>query len=650
VPSAVNDSLVGRELDSRYRVVSRVAEGGMATVYVGLDTRLDREIALKVMRPRLAEDEAFVTRFRREARSAARLSHPNVVAVYDQGEDDGQVFLAMEYVPGHTLRQVLTHEGALTPRAALDILDPVLQALAAAHAAGIVHRDVKPENVILREDGVVKVADFGLARAVSSLGEGQSSTASSGVILGTVSYLSPEQVERSGVDVRSDVYAAGLVLYEMLTGEKAFSGESPIQVAFQHVHGAVPAPSTRVSTLSPALDMLVAAATARDPARRPANAQDYLALVRRTRAGLTAAELDRRPSSDPNGGPAAPAALSRTAALPLGHRPPTSDTGSSTAAAAVAAPPESRRARRKADEGQRDGAVPGARGTWPLVLVGVLVVGLVTAWFFLAGPGASTVVPSVLGKSAAVAQAQLETAHLRVARVDAYDEKVPKGRVVSTSPKAGAEVGRGTQVTMTVSRGAERYAVPSLIGHSPAEAQTILKRRKLAVGELREDYSETVTAGLVMASSPGEGKLLKPGSEVDLVVSRGREPIQVQDFTGKPADQATAWLTDAGLKVSTKQQPTDTVPKGTVVSQDPTSGTRYRGDTVTLVVSAGPNLVQVPDVAGQRLEDARHVLEQAGFKVKVQRFMGGVFGTVQSQDPPAGSMQPQGTTITVVVV
>jgi beta-lactam-binding protein with PASTA domain/serine/threonine protein kinase len=644
VSSAVNDSLVGRELDARYRVMSHLADGGMATVYVAMDTRLDREIALKVMRPHLADDDAFVSRFRREARSAARLSHPNVVAVFDQGEDAGQVFLAMEYVPGHTLRQVLTDEGALTPRAALDILDSMLQALAAAHRAGIVHRDVKPENVILREDGVVKVADFGLARAVTS----QSNT-STGMILGTVAYLSPEQVERSIADVRSDVYAAGLVLFEMLTGEKAFTGETPIQIAYQHVHGAVPTPSSRIPTLSPALDALVASATARDPDRRPADADAYLAEVRRVRSKLTPAELDQRPQSHPNGTRIATGELSRTAALPLGQQ---SSDAVPVAAASVAAPP--RESRRQAQGTGSDDRVRGLLSgpwRWPAIAAGVLLVAALLAWFFLAGPGASTRVPNVVGKTAAVAKTQLEAAHLRVDPADAFNEKVPKGVVISTDPASGREVGRSTKVTMTVSLGPERYAVPSLIGHSPADAQTLLTQAKLAVGNVTEDYSEKVTVGLVMASNPGEGKLLKPGTAVDIVVSKGRQPIEVQDFTGKPADDAVKWITDAGLKVKADdQQWSDTVPKGSVISQDPTSGIRYRGDTVTLVVSKGPEVTTVPNVAGKNENEAKKILEDAGFQVKIERFMGGIFGTVRSQDPPGDSQQPKGTTITLIVV
>lgn len=290
--TASTHPLVGELVDGRYRVLRHLADGGMATVLLATDTRLDREVALKVMRPDLAADETFVARFRREARSAARLSHPNVVPVLDQGEDGGLVWLAMEYVEGRTARAVIDAEGALTPRAALDILEPVLTGLAVAHDAGYIHRDVKPENVLIAGRGPVKVADFGLARAVTS----QTTTAEDGVLFGTVAYLSPEQVERGIADARSDVYAAGLILFELLTGQRAVEGESPIHVAFQHVHGSLPVPSEVVEDLPTELDDLVALATHRDPDERPRDAGAYLAELQRVRADLSTEQLDRRPT------------------------------------------------------------------------------------------------------------------------------------------------------------------------------------------------------------------------------------------------------------------------------------------------------------------------------------------------------------------
>lgn len=624
----MTESLLGHVVDGRYRVVSHIADGGMASVYLALDTRLDRDVALKVLRRDLAQDEAFASRFRREARSAARLSHPNVVSVFDQGEDDGHMFLAMEYVPGQTLREVMRAEGPLTPRAALDIVAPVLQALGAAHRAGIIHRDVKPENIILREDdGTVKVADFGLARAVST----QTTTSQTGVLLGTVAYLSPEQVERGIADARSDVYAAGLILFEMLTGSKAFTGDTPIHIAYQHVHGSVPAPSSRVTSVPHELDALVALATARDPDQRPSDAADFLTEVRRSRAMLTPAELDRRPEgarAEALG--ASTVAVERTSALPLAERPGADD----------AMEPEPRRRR-----------PTGAVWRWAAAALGVVLIAALAAWWFLAGPGSPTVVPRTTNLTYARAVALLQHAHLGADRIDSFDETVPKGIVMSTDPGAGAHVGRGTDVKVTVSKGPERYAVPAVLNKSQAEATDQITAAKLTVGKVSQAFSDTVTQGLVISVDPAAGTPLKRGAPVDLVVSQGRQPIPVTDFTGQPAAQAIDALTKAGLQVdATQQQNSDTVPKGNVIRQSPSGGTLYKGDRVTLVVSKGPVMVTVPNVEGSQEGDATKVLTAAGFKVSVQRFMGGIFGTVRSQDPPAGSQQPKGSTITLVVV
>ena len=618
----------------------------MASVYVALDERLDREVALKVMRPSLAADETFVSRFRREARSAARLSHPNVVAVYDQGEDEGRMFLAMELVNGHTLRQVMQDEGPLTPRAALDIIDAVLQALGAAHSAGLIHRDVKPENVILREDGVVKVADFGLARAVTSA----TSTAQTGVLLGTVAYLAPEQVERGIADARSDVYAAGLLLFEMLTGTKAFSGDTPIHVAYQHVHSTVPAPSSRVSTVPPELDRLVALATDRDPDGRPVDANAFLRQVRRSRVALTPAELDRRP------GPASAASsMTSTVAMP---RPVGDARDGHTAVVPVPRPTRTRPDRRR-------GRPPGRRLGRPLDRRALVPPALAagrpgrrcsgsppspggSSWPV---PGASTTVPQVVSLSQAQAQQRLTRSHLS-ARVDqAFDERVKAGLVMTSDPGAGADVHRGSTVRLTVSKGPERYSVPDLVRSSRAEAQRQLTAQRLQVGQVTEAYDETVPAGQVISTDPEARTSVKRDTRVALVLSKGREPIDVVDWTGRSADTAVTSLTNAGLTVdATAQENSATVPKGSVIRQDPASGTLFRGGKVTLVVSKGPEMVKVPDVERKQEDEARAILERAGFKVEVQRFLGGAFGTVRLQDPEGGSMAPKGSTVTLTVV
>jgi serine/threonine-protein kinase len=474
----------------------------------------------------------------------------------------------------------------------------------------------------------VKVADFGLARAVST----QTTTSQTGVLLGTVAYLSPEQVERGIADARSDVYAAGLILFEMLTGTKAFTGDTPIHIAYQHVHGSVPAPSSRVSSVPQELDALVALATARDPDQRPSDAADFLTEVRRSRAMLTPTELDRRPEGTrAEAAGVSTVAVERTSALPLAEARDTDEVP-------YAGEPRHRPA-------------AGALWRWAAAALGVVLIGGLVAWWFLAGPGSPTVVPQTTRLTYAQALARLEQAHLGASRIDSFDETVPKGVVMSTDPGAGANVGRGTDVKVTVSKGPERYAVPTVLNKSQAEATDEITAAKLTVGAVSQAFSDTVTQGLVISVDPAPGTPLKRGAPVDLVVSKGRQPIPVTDFTGQPAAQAVDSLTKAGLQVdATQQENSDTVPKGNVIRQSPSGGTLFKGQQVTLVVSKGPVMVTVPDVQGRQEADATKVLTAAGFKVSVQRFMGGIFGTVRSQDPAAGSQQPKGSTITLVVV
>jgi beta-lactam-binding protein with PASTA domain len=628
VTTAGSTSLIEHVLDGRYRVLSHLADGGMATVYVALDLRLDRKVALKVMRPDLARDETFVSRFRREARSAAKLSHPNVVAVYDQGEDEGNVFLTMELVNGLTLRQVMQAEGPLTPRAALDIIDPVLQALGAAHSAGLIHRDVKPENVILREDGTVKVADFGLARAIAT----GTSTAQTGVLLGTVAYLSPEQVERGQADARSDVYAAGLLLFEMLAGSKAFIGDSPIHVAYQHVHSEVPAPSSRINTVPAALDQIVARASARNPDDRPRDANQMLSEVRQARQLLSPAELDLRPADA-----SSHAAVNMTIAIPRTE---------------VVPPVDAPGGQWGAGSGRGAGLLRKAswRGrTWPVVLLALILLAAAAAlWFFL-GPGASTTVPKVTGSTTQVAQLALTNAHLSAKVVRSFDETTRAGVVLAADPPAGREVGRGSTVILTVSQGQERYAVPKLVGRTQTDAEQRLTDAKLAVGKVTKAFSESVPQGQVISTSPAADTSVKRATPVAMVISQGRQPIQVTDWTGKPADQAVKALTDAKLKVdATKQDFSTTVPKGSVITQSPPTGTLFQGDAVALVVSKGPELVLVPSVIGKQEGEATSILQGLGLTVKINR-VSGIFG-VLSQSIRAGTQAPKGSTITLVVV
>jgi serine/threonine-protein kinase len=630
VASPNPSSLIGRVLDGRYRVLSHLADGGMATVYVALDQRLDRKVALKVMRADLANDESFVHRFHREARSAAKLSHPNVVAVYDQGEDDGTVFLAMELVQGLTLRQVMHSEGPLTARAALDIIDPVLQALGAAHSAGLVHRDVKPENVILREDGAVKVADFGLARAIAT----SNTTAQTGLLLGTVAYLSPEQVERGTADARSDVYATGLLLFEMLTGSKAYIGDSPIHVAYQHVHSAVPRPSTRIDTVPARLDELVARASARNPEMRPRDANELLSEVRRSRRLLSTAELDRQPTLVSGTAVNQTAMLSRTAVVPAAMV--------STGSAANAL----RRLWHDAHLG------PERRRNGLLGLGAIVLVAAVSAlYFFTAGPGGRTAVPRVVGLTTLVAQKTLKLASLDSTVVRSFDETVTAGVVLGGAPAAGREMPRGSIVVLTISKGPERFGVPKLVGHSRAEAEQRITDAQLSIGATSDAFSETVLQGQIISTSPDAGTKVKRATPIALMVSKGREPINFENWTGRPADQAVTALTGAKLTVSaTAQEWSDTVPKGLVLSQSPPSGPLHQGDPVTLVTSQGPKSVPVPDMVGKQEEEARPLLESLGFTVTVDRVLGGLLHRVTAQSVAAGTEAPKATAITLTVM
>ncbi len=625
VDTTVTDALVGRLLDGRYRVVRRIARGGMAVVYEALDTRLDRPVALKVMHPWLAEDTTFVSKFIHEARSAARLSHPNIVAVYDQGADDGTVFLAMEYVQGRTLRDLLRERTRLSPREALDLLEPVLSALAVAHRAGLVHRDIKPENVLLADDGRVKVADFGLARAATA----QSGQTTHGLLMGTVAYLAPEQA--SGLaDERSDVYSAGIMLFEMLTGVPPFTAEDVMGVVYRHVHEDVPPPSSVVPTLAAPLDELVLEATRRDPSRRPADAAALLERVELTRHQLSPAQL---------GGSGHPIDLTQTLIVPIPGTPAVA-----TAVPAPVGPP-----------GQVPKAALGAKRRRPVV-VGLLLLLLVTtvvgygAWWL--GSGRYTAMPSVLGLTGAAATSKLQADGLSAKLGDpVFSETVKAGLVVDTRPAPAEQVRKGSTVTLVLSSGPERYAVPSLAGMTPDQAAAALAAVNLVVGTQSNGYSPTIPAGQVMAQDPGVGAQVKRDTAVRITVSQGLPPVSVPKITGATLDQATTTLKNAKLTI---KRGTDaynqTVPAGSVVSQTPAAGTSVaQGSTVTVVVSKGPPLVTVPDVVGMNSKDATKALTKAGFTVTVNKFAGGFFDRVRFQDPSANSQAPMGSNVTLTV-
>jgi eukaryotic-like serine/threonine-protein kinase len=651
VDRTVADPLIGRVLDGRYRVGPRIARGGMATVYEAMDLRLDRVCALKVMHSGLGDDDDFAGRFVREARSAARLSHPNVVGVFDQGDDGGTLFLAMEYIPGHTLRDLVRKESPMAPAKALGLIDPVLSALGAAHQSGMIHRDVKPENVLLADDGRVKVADFGLARAVSA--ETQH-TATGGLLIGTVSYLAPELVVDGRADARSDVYAAGVMLYEMLTGRKPHEGDTPIQVAYKHVHEDVPPPSKVVPGIPPYVDALVARATARDRDLRPADARVLLHQVRRVRAALDHGVADD-PELTADLAPAVPVQRSDDIDyvredLPAVATVPTFDTSVFGPGTLVAhpAPEEPRRE-------PRPRPVPAARRRrrGPLLLVLVLLVAVaagVGGWWF--GMGRYTTTPGVINLSVGEAREKVQAAGLDFeVGGRAYSETVAAGDVVDTDPTAGSRILSDGTVTATISRGPERYQVPALRGMTLDQAQEALAKQHLTFGEATRRFNERVAAGVVLGSDPKPGKELKPGAAVDVVVSRGPKPIEVPSFIGEDAGEAARALHGLGLRVGVDRRHDDIVPAGDVVAQDPNAGSLFRGDTVHLVVSTGPVLVAVPKVTGMGVDEATRALEDAGFTVETRRsdlYIG--VGYVVGFDPDEGEQVPRGSTVTLSLV
>jgi serine/threonine-protein kinase len=676
-----DDPLIGRILDGRYRVGPRIARGGMATVYQATDLRLDRTVAIKVMHAGLGDDPEFVARFEREARSAARLSHHNVVAVFDQGDDHGTLFLVMEYVPGLTLRDLIRKEAPMDPGKALGLIEPVLSALAAAHTAGMIHRDVKPENVLLATDpdtgaGRIKVADFGLARAINA--ETQH-TATGGVLIGTVSYLSPELVVDGKADARSDVYAVGVLLYEMLTGQKPHQADSPIQVAYKHVHEDIPAPSLRVPGLPAYVDALVARATARDKDLRPSDARVLLHQVRRVKQALDHGVVDDPElTADLTPGPGNPQVEHDLDSVATGElfiprdRPGTAqrsadvfdpDLELTTPVASTPAVPAARSAvnppRRPASpppvvtDPDRPRPAPRRRRRGPILLISVLLLAILVGlggWYL--GIARYTHTPAIINLSAAAAKAKVEKAGLTFdTGKSAYSETVAKGSVISTDPDAGARIPKDGTVTAVISLGPERHAVPDVRGKTFDDAQAALDAASLGFGSKVEKYNEKVPVGMVITTDPVPGTALRRDAAVDIVVSKGPKPIKIPDWTGRNGDKAVAALTGLGFDVQRDDQFSDTVPLGRVISQSPSSGTGFKHDKVTVVVSKGPALIQIPSVKGQRVDDAKKELEGLGFHVEVTHnpfYVGADY--VVGSDPSAGSMAPRGSTVTLSIV
>nr|WP_255633424.1 Stk1 family PASTA domain-containing Ser/Thr kinase [Demequina sp. TTPB684] len=606
--------MLGRLIDGRYEVRERVAAGGMATVYLALDRRLERLVAVKVMHADLGTDserQEFASRFRREAKASARLTHPGMVRVYDQGTDGDISYLTMEYVEGENLRARLHHEVTLPVGEALGIVEAVLDALGAAHRQGLVHRDVKPENVLMDEDGRPKLADFGLARAVTEV-----TSTSTGTIMGTVAYLGPELVARGTADARTDVYATGILLFEALTGRQPFTAPSDIEVAARHVHEDIPAPSTYVPWLPTEIDDLVLALAAREPDNRPADAGAALALLRQTRAMIDDPTLDRR--ADPPSGQVPvvddettildSAPSGSTIALPIGAGMP------AFAPIDVDIIDDDPEALEPIGENRRVGLWVGA-----IVTALIVLLGLGAWWYTTQGPGAYTTVPPVAGETAEDARNILTSADLGVITVSEFSDDVPTGLVIGTDPAAQEQIGKGETVKLFVSKGQRMEIVPSVVGVLESDAIQMLSDAGFSVGETEGVWSDTAPEGEVISTSPAAEESVPWNTPIDLEISKGPLPIVVPNVIGLTEEKAKELLTGSSfaMEVTVEYGRSNDVEKGEVYATDPAPDSEStRTAPVTLRVSEGKPLVEVPnfvtlrtDVAQARADDLGLVVE-----------------------------------------
>jgi eukaryotic-like serine/threonine-protein kinase len=633
--------LIGRMLDGRYHVRSRIAHGGMATVYLATDTRLDRLVALKVMHAELASDADFINRFIGEAKSVAGLSHPNIVSVFDQGSDGQFLYLAMEYVPGRTLRSLLRERRWFPAGEALEIMDPILAGLAAAHRSGVVHRDVKPENVLLTADGRVKVVDFGLARAQTAAGQTRA-----GLIIGTVAYIAPEQVTGGVTDFRTDVYAAGVMLFEMLTGRQPHTGDSPLAIAYKHVNENIPAASQWVGGIPPAVDHLVRAATSRDPRRRPPDAETFLRTVRMLRGVGDEGDALTGAWAAPDG--------------PLALDGPDESQGASHTMVFGAGPGYGGYGGTGYGDpgyGQATayGVDPAYSGQEPFLQrwlfsrrLGLVAVGAAAviaagsgAWWLTSGQ--YTPLPSVAGQPVAKAEQILTASGFRAQQgVSVIDDNVAKGDVVSMSPSGRAT--HGALIMLTVSSGPRIISVPSVSGQpSLAAAEAVLRKAGLTVAAAPNKVAASgVPVGTVAGTTPAAGTPWPQNSVVYVNVVAG-SPLA--NLTGQNIQTIQGWAGQNNIQLNPVNV-SSSQPSGIIVSQSPAPGSPITpGETVTVNVSSGPPMVSIPNVDGESFQQAQQQLEKLGFQVTGQQFGPGntVFGT----NPGSGGSVAQGSPITI---
>ena len=630
--------LTGELIDNRYLLQRLIASGGMATIYAGIDTRLDRPVAVKIMHAHLANDEAFVSRFIKEAKATAALSHPNIVSIQDQGWNEGgppAVFLVMELVEGSTLRDFLNQHGVVSIEQMFQLMTPVISALAAAHKIGIIHRDIKPENILISKDGRVKVADFGLAR---NMAIGQTMTVESSVVLGSVSYLSPEQVQRGVADARSDIYAVGIVLFEMLTGGKPYEGETPIQIAYRHVNDRIPTLQSIKSDIPITISELVHAATAPNPDHRPKDAEELLNKFREIQAQIDpkkrqmSLELDLPPSMmksvTKRGKVSVGSALE-------GLKEKTSQL-ISTKPIKVSKPEDSigTKKRKVSKRVKRN-----------RIIALLLLIGLVFGGFKLLSIGKISV-PSLVGMSQTEASKSLEPLGLDLEIIEeVFSEDIPKGRVIASEPGGGGKISPDEKVGLILSKGQERILIPRLNGLTPDVASAQLSSLGLTVGEINEIFDMKIAAGYVIATEPKETMAVKRKAIVNLIVSKGVEQISLQSYVGKGGEQALSELTEMGFDVDAAYKFSDSVFKGQVISQSPEKMESIgKGSKIDLTISKGPEFVFVPNVLGKNKNDASLDLENLGLRVKIKGS-----GKVNNISPAIGAKVKQGAVITLTL-
>ena len=626
-------------LTDRYHLASHLARGGMADVYLGTDSLLGRKIAVKILHAQFSNDEAFVKRFRREAQAAANLTHPNIVGIYDWGQANDTYFIVMELVEGRSLRDVLRSEGALLPRRAAEIAAEVASALSAAHRAGLVHRDVKPGNILLATDGTVKVTDFGIARAWDDSQE----LTRTGAVIGTASYFSPEQAQGASADERSDVYSLGVVLYEMLSGRAPFSGDSPVAVAYQHVSASAPPPSAINADVPHELDVIVTRALEKDPAFRYQTADEMRADLLRVLAGQSPAATAAVP---------VPVAVQTTAVA-----------ADPTQTRVIQAPPRS-----AGPPTQTIPVLEDRRGSQvPFILTAFLLLALLGTMVYLVFRAASgdtpvtttttipqIVLPEFAGMSEQAAAAEVERLDL-VAQIRTEESsEVEVGVVIRTEPAAGTSVSSGTNVFLYVSAGEDPVTVPTLVGQTQSEAEQLIRDAGLEVGTVTLRPDSEAEPGVVIEQSPVAGLEIPPGDSVNIIVSEGAEQFELPNLVGMEDGDAFAELNNLDLDGELVREESSE-PEGTVIRTQPVAGTLVTaGDVITVVVSAGVPTTFVPNVSGLTYDQAQQVLADAGLEIVDNPPISptadpNLDGRVISQSPPAGTEVEEGSVVQVTL-